>query len=272
MKDEREWNPKVIMAIKATVLVIIALLSMFVVSKWAVSTETHAETIASLDEKRTTVMELTGASTAASAGITMIPGDIGTPIADKLADLTSCFLIVICAIYLEKYLVTIVGYATFMILIPGACLLMIADMFVKHDGCRKLAAKLALFGIAIYVAIPVSVKVSNLIETTYNSSIEATIEAAKNSAESLDETEGTEEEKEQGFLGGIISGVQDSVSAATAEVENVLNNFIEALAVMIVTSCVIPVLVLFFFVWLVKILLGVDIPLPKKRMEKLGGR
>ena len=41
--------------------------------------------------------------------------------------------------------------------------------------------------------------------------------------------------------------------------ETSLNNFIEALAVMIVTSCVIPILVLMFFVWLVKTLLNVEI-------------
>ena len=61
-----------------------------------------------------------------------------------------------------------------------------------------------------------------------------------------------------------VSKVTNSVSTATAEVENSLNNFIEALAVMIVTSCVIPILVLVFFVWLIKIVLGVDVNLPKK--------
>ena len=47
--------------------------------------------------------------------------------------------------------------------------------------------------------------------------------------------------------------VQEGVSTATANVENVLNNFIEALAILLVTSCLIPILVLIFFVWLVKI-------------------
>ena len=50
--------------------------------------------------------------------------------------------------------------------------------------------------------------------------------------------------------------------------ENVLNRFIEALAVMIVTSCVIPILVLFFFVWVTKLILGVDLP-PLRREHRL---
>ena len=45
-------------------------------------------------------------------------------------------------------------------------------------------------------------------------------------------------------------------------VENVLNNFIEALAILLVTSCLIPILVLIFFVWLVKMLLGLNIDIP----------
>ena len=48
----------------------------------------------------------------------------------------------------------------------------------------------------------------------------------------------------------------------TANVENVLNNFIEALAILLVTSCLIPILVLIFFVWLVKMLLGLNIDIP----------
>ena len=39
-----------------------------------------------------------------------------------------------------------------------------------------------------------------------------------------------------------------------------VNRFLEALAVMLVTCCVIPVLVLLSFVWLAKVLLSVDLP------------
>ena len=77
----------------------------------------NAHAIQSLDDKKTTALELTAAATAASAAITLIPGDAGTPIADKLADLSSYFLIVVCAIYLEKYLVTITGLAAFIFIV-----------------------------------------------------------------------------------------------------------------------------------------------------------
>ena len=110
--------------VKAVLLILAALLSAFVLSKYAASPEFHQKTIEALDEKRTTVMELTAASTAASAAITLLPGDTATPIAEKLIDLSSYFLLVICAIYLEKYLVTMTGYAAFAVLIPLACVLL----------------------------------------------------------------------------------------------------------------------------------------------------
>lgn len=77
------------------------------------------------------MLELTAASTAASAAITLLPGDTATPIAEKLADLSGYFLIVLCAIFLEKYLLTITSYVSFTILIPAACALGIAALFPK---------------------------------------------------------------------------------------------------------------------------------------------
>ena len=40
------------------------------------------------------------------------------------------------------------------------------------------------------------------------------------------------------------------------------NDFLEALAVMLVTSCIIPILVLLSFVWLAKTLLSIQIQIP----------
>ncbi len=255
-------------AIKLAILLVIALLSICVVSKRVSSPEFHEATIESLDEKRTTVMELTAASAAASSAITLLPGDAATPIAEQLADLSSYFLVVICALYLEKYLVTVTGYAAFTWLLPIACFLLAAYVVFRRKALRTLAVKLIAFGLAIVVVVPASVKLSDMIETTYQSSIEQTIESAKDATELIEVSAAEETEEEEGFFHGIVSKVKEGVSDATAKVENVLNRFIEALAVMIVTSCLIPVLVLVFLVWLVKNLLGTDLSLTKEKETK----
>lgn len=249
--------------LKVAIPLMIALISIFGLSKIATSTETHAKTIESLDEKKTTVMELTAASTAASTAITLLPGDTATPLAEKLADLSSYFLVVLCAIYLEKYLLTITGYAAFTVLIPIACILWLVYTFKRNEALKRLAIKLAVFGAAIVLVVPTSMKVSDLIERTYTDSIEETIESAKQTTKKIEENvEGTE--KEEGFLNGVFSTVKGGVSGVVEKVESILNNFVEALAVMIVTSCVIPIVVLMFFVWLVKMVTGVDINMPKR--------
>ena len=287
--------------ITAAVLLLVAILSITVVGKYVSAPENHQKTIASLDEKKQTVMELTAASTVTSALITLLPGDTATPIAEKMADVSGYLLVVLCAIYLEKYLVTITGYVAFTYLIPIACGLWIFNLIFANTTVRKLAAKLAVFGLAISFVVPASVKISDLIGDTYQAQIEATIEDAKNTQSILEnsgvvdddtnatETTGTDaagtvtgnvQEKENNNSDSVsnifdwakdaISGAKDSVANVVEnvtvstedlvqKVENSLNHFIEAVAVMIITSCVIPMLVLLLFFWMVKIVLDVDL-------------
>ena len=223
--------------------------------------------IDALAEKQETVLELTAASTAASAAITLLPGDTATPIAEKLADLSGYFLIVLCAIFLEKYLLTITSYVSFTILIPAACALGIAALCSEklRAALGKLAWHLLLFALAIAFAIPAGVKVSSMIEDTYRASIEETIANTEQTTEDIQSaTSGETDESEKSGLSGLFSKVTEGITgAATAAVEQlktVLNRFIEALAVMLVTSCLIPILVLLFFAWLVKLMLGIEPP------------
>jgi len=285
--------------ITAAVLLLVAILSITVVGKYASAPENHQKTIASLDEKKQTVMELTAASTVTSALITLLPGDTATPIAEKMADVSGYLLVVLCAIYLEKYLVTITGYVAFTYLIPIACGLWILNLIFANATVRKLAAKLAVFGLAISLVVPASVKISDLIGDTYQAQIEATIEDARNTQSILENsgvvndtnaaengtgitgtaTENTQEKNnsESSSVSNIFDWAKDAISSAkdsvanvvenvtisteelVQKVENSLNHFIEAVAVMIITSCVIPMLVLLLFFWMVKIVLDVDL-------------
>ena len=119
------------------VALVIMVLSMTVVSKAASNPENHKKTIEALDEKKADILKLTATSAAASTAIAAIPGDATTPIANKLTDLTSYFLIILVVIFLEKYLVTLTGYATFSILIPAACVLFAAGIGFENIGSKN---------------------------------------------------------------------------------------------------------------------------------------
>ncbi len=256
-------------------LIAIALTSIFGVSKVTSSPEFHKKTIQSLDEKKITVMELTAATAGASTALALIPSDATTPLANQIARLSSYLLIVIGAIFLEKILLTLTGGVTFSFLIPIACLLFGIYLFAKKDILRKLAIKLVLFGIVIFLVVPTSVYVSNIIENTYQSSIDQTIESAQSSDLTVEENENEESKEEnESWWSGVtssvkegISSIGDSVSGIVEKGKKLLSNFIDAIAVLLITSCVIPIVVLLFFIWIVKMIFGISIPTPILKKE-----
>ena len=220
----------------------VAAVSFFVVSKKVSSAEFHQAAIESLDEKKNTVMELAAASAGASAAITLIPGDVATPIAEELADLSSKFIIVICALYLEKYLLTITGFTAFTLLIPVACAVLIAAVLSEKKSLYELSAKIALFGLMILL-----VRVWCLIRRS---------SFRKSAGAEGQEASGNENAN---WWEKFTQGVTDTISVKTEEFRDMLNSMMEAFAVMLVTSCVIPILVLVFFAWLVKTILSVNL-------------
>lgn len=254
------------------VCIIIAGISFFGLAKSYSSPESkiNKETIKYLDEKKTTALELSASATAVSTLITLAPGDDGTPVANKLMDLAGYFLIVVSAIYLEKYLLTILGALTFKWLIPVSMLALAVYFGSKKEFFWKIGVKIFIFGLAIYAVIPVSVHVSKMIYSTYQESIDATIDEANDLA---DESEASKDDKdskkskgsESSFIDkakDAVNSVKNTLSVTANSVKNMVNKFIDGLAVLIVTTCLIPVLVIVFFIWLVKLVLGSAISSP----------
>ncbi len=256
--------------------IVIALVSNIVLSKNYSSPEytVNKKTITYLDEKKTIALELCAGATALSAAITLIPGDTGTPIAEKLTDLSGYFLIVVSAIYLEKYLLTILGALTFRWLIPAAMIAIALYFGIRRDFFWKLGVKILIFGLAVYAVIPVSVHVSQLIYNTYQESIDTTLAETENlisqtEGNAQSSTESDQNSGDEGFFAGLVDKAKDTIeqakdtaSIATEQFKYMLNKFIDGLAVLIVTTCLIPILVMVFFVWIVKMILGTAITQP----------
>ena len=246
--------------ISVLLLLAILLLSVNVISKKAGDPETHAKTIQALDDKKADVLKLTAASTAASAALVAVPGDSTTPVANKLVDLASYFLVILFVIFLEKILVSLTGYAAFSVLIPAACILLMIGICLNRSSLKILAGKVAAFGLILFLIIPVSMKVSAMVEEIYNVSVESAVEEAKDITEEIDENS----DSEGNFLDKALSKIKDGVTGVLEKGENLLNYYIETVAVMIVTSCVIPILVLVFMIWLAHLLFGISVHVPKE--------
>ena len=252
--------------IATIVAIIIALVSIFAVAPLTKSYKFHSNSIQALDDKKVTVTELTVAAVGVSTALAAIPGDATTPLSNQIMDLSSYLLIVIGVIFLEKILLTLTGYVSFTFLIPIACLLYCIYIYSKKDILKKLSVKLCTFGIIIFLVVPISIQTSNLIENTYNETIEITSNGKTN-------TESNDNNEESGFLSKFknsVSNLGENVSELVNKGEKELSKFRDAIAVLLITSCVIPIIVLIFLVWIVKIIFGVKISVPdiNKKIEE----
>jgi hypothetical protein len=286
----------------AAFALVLGLVSFFLLAPWASSPETHASTISVLDAKKSTVTALMGSSTATSAAITLLPGDVATPISEKLVDLSADFLIVLAAIYLEKYLLTTMGFIAFKILVPLGCALLLVGVLAARERfwnpVADFGTRLVIFAVAAFMVVPASTFLSSMIESTYEAQIQETITTAQQTAEQIEQqqdegatsgsttdttgADATTSEDEQpapnliemiqGVPQAIQQSVTEGVTGITEEAQRSLNNFIDALAVMIVTSCVIPILVLLCFLWLAKAIFGLKLDMPNSMFRTIHGR
>ena len=248
-----------------SILAIAIILSCTLLGTKLTDPASYSHTIAVLDQNRTRVLGLSAASAAASAAVSALPSDICSPLAEQLSEYTTWFLLILSVVFLEKYLLTIFGFAACYILIPAGCGALLIDCFFPRGFLRSIGPKLIAFGAALLLVIPTSVWACDQINSIYSKSIQITVESATAVSENLigDISDGDEENTtvidEAKTILGDLSG---SVAGVIEQFRNVLNRFVEATAVMIVTTFLIPILVILFFAWIVKTLFNVPIILP----------
>ena len=210
-------------------LTLAIILSCTVVGNKLTDPATYSHTIQVLDDNRTDVLGLAAASAAASAAVSAIPDDVCTPLAEEISELTSWFLAILAVVYLEKYLLTILGAAACYILIPLGCAALLTNCFFPKNMLRSIGTKLLALSVAMLLVIPTSVWVSDRINTVYSKSIDATIASANAVSDNLfgemtaaDGESSTVIDKAKSILGDL-SG---SVSGVIGQFKNVLNRFI----------------------------------------------
>lgn len=259
---ETENSQKGKALILIAVLVIAAALSIFA-SGYMSSVETYDGTIGKLDESKATVAKMAAGATAMSAGLTVLPGDVATPIADKLADLSGYFIFIYSAIYVEKYLTTTSGLMSFRFLIPIALLLILISVFRSENDTfkriRLIGRNLLVFALVLWMVVPLSVMISNNIQKTFDDAFQQELSEVETNNDS-DKVSG-----DDNVVQKILDGAKEKTLEQTEKYQVYLNNMLDRIAVMIVTTCVIPIGVLIFMLWVVKMLFGINLKLPSIR-------
>lgn len=227
-------------------------------------------TFASIDDKAETVLMLAGASAVASTAISAIPDDFGTPIANQVAEYTDYLLLILSILMAEKYLLTILGLIAFRFLIPLALICAVPLVGRISPALKMITGKVAVLALALFLVIPASMAAADLIYDVYQVSFDETI----NAVSLLNSEEDPAESEDEGFFSSMWSSVSSAVSSTVdtvthipERVTNIINHFLQSIAVMIVTSCIIPLAVLLMFLWIAKEITGyqVSLPVPKHR-------
>lgn len=258
-------------------LIIAALLSEFVGRPHFENVETWSGTIEVIDAKKDNVLALTTSTIALSAAISALPDDTGTPVAEQLTQLSGNLGIVLAVLYLEKYLLTILGFLSFGVLGPAAFVLLAASL-LAHGRLSTghtlfiLGVRLLLIGVIAIAVVPASVWVTQRIDETYQTSISQA--ESKGSTEESKPTN-SESQENKNFWDSIASGaaqlvsnLKDGIKSVTDGVVEQVTNLIEGAIVMIVTSCLVPLLVLAVFLWMGHSLMGIDVSAPTNYLSQ----
>ena len=192
----------------------------------------------------------------------------------------------LAVLYLEKYLLTILWSIGLGILIPFALVLFAASLGVHgrwstSTVLRRVATRVLVVAVIGMALVPASVWVSQKVDETYRVSIEQAEQKANHAAKTAEATEksgdtsskSTKEKSEatesKNVLEQLTDGASSLVTSVTSgakqmtdEIVQQVTDLIEGVIVMIVTSCVVPLLVLAAFLWLGHVLLGIDVSGP----------
>lgn len=236
------------------------------------------DTIRALDQSKEVVMTLATSSTAVSIAVTLLPDDAATPVAEKITDLSALLLIVLCTIYLEKFLVSISGVIVFRIMVPIVCFGAILWFLTKREAVKSLTIKFGIFAAGLLIIIPVSVKVSLLVQSQYENAINLTIESATYSAEKMQEGTADVEsgaETTTSIYGQVLGKLKETgdiiasgANNMTDYLKKLMGNLLDAVALLLVTTCIIPLITALIIIWLVKILFGVNMVSGVSSFEK----
>jgi len=252
--ETRKWT-----IIKIISLLTAIILSITVLRAMLVNQKTYQSSMNYLDEKMETASMLAVGTTSASLVVSLLPDDTGSAIADELAEFTGYLLLVDSAIFLERYLLTTIGFISSAIVLPMGFLFIGLSVLSEEKSKAKLkeyAFRLLIFGVCIVLVIPLGCACGRAIEKANASSIQSALSAAKEADEMVEAIPDETEEDKNIFsqVGDFFVGMWKNATDGYEWAKTTLSSFMASVAVMLVTTIAIPILMAFCFVWLIKFL------------------
>ena len=252
----------------AILLIAVCLLSFLWVSRVATDNAIFTQMNKTIDNKEQNVMALSAGTMGVSVAITLIPGDTGTTLAEKLSDMSGYMFLVLIGLYIEKILLLLSGTIAFRVLIPIGCIFCLYHLFFDRGFAWRLGVKMIVFGIAVFALVPTSVWVTQKIDNSSNVSVEQRVEESSKKAEQI--AKKAKKETSKNILDKIGNAITTGMDNTINSAKTYFKNTMDIVAAMVVTSFVIPVLTLLILLLLFKSIWGIQIDVkPVKVSEQI---
>ena len=223
------------------------------------------DTVNHLEDSQNTIMKFSGTTIATSLSLSALPNDFASPLASTVSDLNTYFIFIFAVLFVEKLLV-IEGIKIALVwMIPAACVLGILAIVFEKEMFKNFAKKLLILGISVILVVPMSTHFTETVCADYLTYVDETIEEADAGAGKINEimAEGNEEATFFDKLSDAFKTAISDVNDLLAYFKNVVKKCVNSVAVMIVTTFVLPMLVMLLFRWLLTELFALHLPAPK---------
>ena len=267
VENKMDTEKMVVKAVKILLAVFLMVISICVLAEKVPEMEYVSNSIENLDESRDRVMTFSGATLTASTAISLLPKDWANPLANSLADMNKYFIFIFAIIFLEKLIVIEGIKIAFTYVIPVACGLYIFFLFLGKEKMKEWAIKIAILGAAIVCVIPFSIDFTQRVSEDYLAYVDETIAEANAGAEKIYEIKAVNEEEDTFLekISDVFVNAYQGVKDLFTYFNNLTKRCINSIAIIMVTTFVLPLLTLVFFRWLLKELfsLNLNISVPK---------
>lgn len=249
---------------KTLFVILVMIFSINVLTVKIPESEYVQQSIEHLDKSQNTVMTFSGTAITTSIAISALPDDFASPLAGTVADLNTYFIFLFAVLFAEKLILVEGIEIALTYIIPAACIFYICSIWFSTGMLKSFANKLLILGISIVVVIPFSTHFTETVCANYMDYVEETIEETNAGATKINEVMASGDEESTFF-----EKISDAFKTAIQDVtdlltyfKNVIKKCVNSVAIMLVTTFVLPMLVLLLFRWLLNELFSLHLPTP----------
>lgn len=246
-------------------LILIAVVSFFIITRALPETNFIKNSIESVEDSSDTVMRFSAATLTTSLALSAFPDDFATPIANTFANMSNYFIAILVILFLEKLILLYGVNIAFSMVIPSACIIGCLSIVLKWDRLKSLAIRLAILGLSIALFIPCSTHIIDYVAADLSVYVEDTILETENGSDKLNDAmvEGADEKTIFEKLSDLFQTAINGISDLLLHFKNTIRMCMNAIAILFLTDCLIPLLNFFVLRWILKETFHIVISVPK---------